>query len=154
MPNMILKNMLLFIIGITSFSQVFAVESLNEPKVLLSGSQSATLNEQLKASQPIIAEPVEVIQPVDQVYQKPSMLYQAQVDDLNQDINQVFKKITAKASSLPNGQIADLYLKIKSLQQDNILLQQQNKIMDELALLNENIKVLIQQNNIFLEKQK
>ncbi|MCF6776836.1 hypothetical protein L3V83_09675 [Thiotrichales bacterium 19X7-9] len=131
-------------------STLWALNQPPQPKVLLSGESQSSLNEQMASTEPVNVAPKVEVKPVSQLLEKPSDLFVKQVNDFNHDVNQLFKKVTSKVSSMPDSEIAIMYLQIKSAQQRNLLLQQQNQIMDEIALLNANIKVLIKQNNELL----
>lgn len=130
-----------------------ALDQPQTPKVLLSGESESSLSDQLSVTQVVKPKAEVNIQPVSQLLTKPSDLFVNQVSTLNNDINVLFKKVTSKLSSLPDNEIAALYLEIKSAQQRNILLEQQNQIMDEIALLNANMQILIKQNNELLNKK-
>ncbi|MCF6764330.1 hypothetical protein L3V82_01005 [Thiotrichales bacterium 19S3-7] len=140
----------LFCLFIMVTSTLWALNQPPQPKILLSGESQSSLNEQMASTEATNVAPKVEIKPVSRLLEKPSDLFVKQVNDFNHDVSQLFKKVTSKLSSMPDSEIAIMYLQIKAAQQQNLLLQQQNQIMDEIALLNANIKVLIKQNNELL----
>lgn len=152
-----MKNLIRFIIlalFFSLFSQSFALEQAPTPTVLVSGNEASSLGDQINTSLPKAPIQVPQVQAASVLQNKPSNQYQSQILGFQTDINTLFKKITSNLSSIPDSQVGALYLNIKQAQQVNLLLQQQGQLLDQMALMNENLKNIIKQNNILLKSIK